>query len=76
VSGIKTVDELMASKTPVKLGGTGIGAYAPDSIIRIWQAVSNMPVQLITPYKGGAQVRLAAESGELAGSVLSWDAMK
>jgi tripartite-type tricarboxylate transporter receptor subunit TctC len=75
-SGIKTLDELMASKAVVKLGGTGIGAYAPDSIIRIWKAVSPMPIQLVTPYKGGAQVRLAAEGGELAGSVLSWDAMK
>jgi tripartite-type tricarboxylate transporter receptor subunit TctC len=75
-SGITTMDQFMASKTPVKLGGTGIGAYAPDAIIKIWKAVSAMPVQLITPYKGGAEVRLAAEGGELAGSVLSWDAMK
>jgi tripartite-type tricarboxylate transporter receptor subunit TctC len=75
-SGITGIDQLMASKTPVKLGGTGIGAYAPDSIIKIWKAVSAMPVQLIAPYKGGAEVRLAAEAGELAGSVLSWDAMK
>ncbi|MCK9363405.1 MAG: tripartite tricarboxylate transporter substrate-binding protein [Syntrophales bacterium] len=75
-SGIKTLDQLMASKTPVKLGGTGKGSYAPDSIINIWKAASPIPVQLITPYKGGSQVRLAAEGKELAGSVLSWDAMK
>ena len=75
-SGIKTLDQFMASKTPIKLGGTGIGAYAPDSIIKIWKAVSTIPVQLVGPYKGGAEVRLAAEAGELAGSVISWDAMK
>ncbi len=75
-SGIKTFDQFMASKTPVKLGGTGIGAYAPDAIIKIWKAAAGMPIQLVGPYKGGAEVRLAAESGELAGSVLSWDAMK
>ncbi len=75
-SGIKTLDQFMASKTPIKLGGTGIGAYAPDSIIKIWKAVSPIPIQLIGPYKGGAEVRLAAEAGELAGSVISWDAMK
>lgn len=75
-SGITSIEQLMASKTPVKLGGTGIGAYAPDSIIKIWKAVSAMPVQFIAPYKGGAEIRLAAEAGELAGSVLSWDAMK
>jgi tripartite-type tricarboxylate transporter receptor subunit TctC len=75
-SGITSIDQFMASKTPVKLGGTGIGAYAPDAIIKIWKAVSTIPIQLITPYKGGAEIRLAAEGGELAGSVLSWDAMK
>ena len=75
-SGIKTIDQFMASKTPIKLGGTGIGAYAPDAIIKIWKAVSPIPIQFVTPYKGGAEIRLASEAGELAGSVLSWDAMK
>jgi len=75
-SGITSIEQFMSSKTPIKLGGTGIGAYAPDAIIKIWKAVSAMPAQLIGPYKGGADVRLACESGELAGSVISWDAMK
>jgi len=75
-SGISNIEQFMASKTPVKLGGVGIGTYAPDGIIRIWKAVSAFPAQLVTPYKGGADIRLAAEGGELAGSVLSWDAMK
>ncbi len=75
-SGITSFEQFMASKTPIKLGGTGIGAYAPDAIIKIWKAVSGMPVHLVGPYKGGADIRLAAEGGELAGSVLSWDAMK
>ncbi len=75
-SGIANIDQFMAAKKPVKLGGVGIGAYAPDSIIKIWKAVSPIPIQLVGPYKGGADVRLAAEGGELAGSVISWDAMK
>jgi len=75
-SGITSIDQFMASKTPIKLGGTGIGAYAPDAIIKIWKAISPIPIQLVGPYKGGAEVRLAAEGGELAGSVISWDAMK
>jgi tripartite-type tricarboxylate transporter receptor subunit TctC len=75
-SGITSFEQLMTAKTPIKLGGTGIGSYAPDSIIKIWLAVSPMPAKLVGPYKGGADIRLAAEGGELAGSVLSWDAMK
>ncbi len=75
-SGITSIEQFMASKTPVKLGGVGLGLYAPDGIIRIWKAAFGLPAQLVTPYKGGAEVRLAAEGGELAGSVISWDAMK
>jgi len=74
-SGFTHLDQLMASKTPVKLGATGVGSYA-RSIIGIWKEVSGMPVQIVGPYKGGADIRLAAEGGEVAGSVLSWDAMK
>ena len=74
-SGIADLNQLIASKTPVKLGATGVGAYSRN-IIGIWKEVSGIPVQIVGPYKGGADIRLAAEGGEVAGSVLSWDAMK
>jgi tripartite-type tricarboxylate transporter receptor subunit TctC len=74
-SGIADLNQLIASKTPVKLGATGVGSYA-RSIIGIWKEVSGIPVQIVGPYKGGSDIRLAAEGGEVAGSVLSWDAMK
>jgi len=74
-SGISNLDQLMASKIPVKLGATGVGSYA-RSIIGIWKEVSGMPAQIVGPFKGGSDIRLAAEGGEVAGSVLSWDAMK
>jgi tripartite-type tricarboxylate transporter receptor subunit TctC len=74
-SGITNLDQLIASKTPVKLGATAVGSYA-RSIIAIWKEVSGIPVQIVGPYKGGSEIRLAAEGGEVAGSVLSWDAMK
>lgn len=74
-SGIDSLEQLMASKKPVKLGATGIGAYV-RSIMRIWVETCGMPAQIVGPYKGGADIRLAAEGGELAGSTLSWDAMK
>jgi tripartite-type tricarboxylate transporter receptor subunit TctC len=75
-SGITNIDQLMAAKTPVKLGGVGVGSYAPDGIIRILKATVGLPLQLVAPYKGGADIRLAAEGGELAGSILAWDAIK
>jgi hypothetical protein len=70
------MEKWMASKTPVKLGGTAPGAYAPDNLIRILRTALGLPIQLVSGYKGTADIRLAADSGELAGSCWSWDSIK
>jgi tripartite-type tricarboxylate transporter receptor subunit TctC len=75
-SGITSLDKWIASKTPVKLGGTGPGVYTPDNVIRIIRAALGLPIQLVSGYKGTADIRLAAEGGELAGSCWGWDAIK
>src|SRR3990170_4731605 len=75
-SGIISMEKWMASKTPVKLGGTAPGAYGPDNVIRILRTTLGLPIQLVTGYKGTADIRLAADSGELAGSCWSWDSIK
>jgi tripartite-type tricarboxylate transporter receptor subunit TctC len=75
-SGITSTDKWFASKTPVKLGGTATGAYAPDNLIRILKSALGLPIQLVSGYKGTADIRLAAESGELHGSCWSWDSIK
>ena len=36
----------------------------------------NLPLQLVTGYKGVADIRIAAESGELAGGCWGWDGTK
>ena len=74
-SGITNLNQLMAAKMPVKLGATGVGSYS-RSVMRIWKEACGMPVQIVGPYKGGAEIRLAADAGEVAGSVLAWDAMR
>jgi len=74
-SGITSIEKWMASNTPVKMGGTGPGTFV-DNNIRILRAALRLPIQLVTGYKGSADVRLAVESGELAGSSYGWDSMK
>jgi tripartite-type tricarboxylate transporter receptor subunit TctC len=74
-SGITSLEKWMASKTPVKLGGVGPGA-PPDNTIKILKATLGLPAQLVAGYKGTAEIRLAAEGGELAGSCWAWDSMK
>jgi tripartite-type tricarboxylate transporter receptor subunit TctC len=74
-SGITSVEKWMAAKTPVKLGGTGPGA-TPDNAARILKAALGLPIQLVAGYKGTADIRLAAESGEVAGGCWSWESMR
>jgi tripartite-type tricarboxylate transporter receptor subunit TctC len=75
-SGITSIEKWMTSKTPVKMGGVSPGAFAPDNVIRLVKAALGLPVQLISGYKGTADIRLACESGELAGSSWGWDSMR
>jgi hypothetical protein len=35
-----------------------------------------LPIQLVTGYKGTSEIRLAAESGELAGGCWTWDSIR
>lgn len=75
-SGITSMEKWFASKTPVKLGTTGPGAFGTDNVIKVIKAALNLPIQVISGYKGTADIRLAAESGEIDGSTWGWDSMR
>jgi tripartite-type tricarboxylate transporter receptor subunit TctC len=74
-SGITSMEKWMASKTPVKLGATGRGT-APEDTPKVLKAALGLPIHLITGYKGTADIRLAAESGEVAGGCWQWESIK
>jgi len=74
-SGINSLEQWRAAKTPVKLGGVGPGD-ASYGMARVLKEVLGLPVQPIPGYKGTAEIRLAAESGELAGGCWQWESIK
>ncbi len=74
-SGITSIEKWMAAKTPVKLGGVAPGG-TPDANARILNAALGLPIQLVSGYKGTAEIRLAASSGEVAGACWSWESMR
>lgn len=75
-SGFTSFEKWMASKSPLKLGATGPGS-ATHNVPLILKEALNLPIQLVSGYKGIADVRLAAESGELAGVCgWTWDSLK
>lgn len=74
-SGVTSLDKWAAAKTPVKLGGIGPGDTTHD-VARVLQATLGLPIQLVRGYKGTADVRLAAEAGEVAGGCWQWESIK
>ena len=74
-TGIATLEQWLASKTPLKLGGVGPGS-ATDDIPKVLAATIGLPIQLVTGYKGTADVRLAFASGEVQGVCNAWESFK
>src|SRR5204863_7945839 len=75
-SGITSVEKWMAAGAPVKLGGVAPGSSTPDNAERTLKAALGLPIQVVSGYKGTADIRLAADSGELAGGCWSWESMR
>jgi len=74
-SGITSAEKWQTATTPVKVGGLVPGNFV-DNSDRIMKTVLGFPTQIITGYKGTADILIAMESGELAGCPPSWDNVK
>ncbi len=74
-SGITSLDRWTSAGAPVKMGGTAPGSNG-DNATRILKAALGLPIQLVSGYKGTAAIRLAVESGELAGACFNWVSMR
>ena len=74
-TGIVDVDPWLASKQVIKFGGVASGSGS-DDIPNILKATIGLPIQLVSGYKGTADVRLAFNSGEVSGLSNSWESTK
>jgi tripartite-type tricarboxylate transporter receptor subunit TctC len=74
-TGITTIEQWLNSKTMVKLGGVGAGS-ATDDIPKVLGPAIGLPFQLVSGYKGTADVRLAFDSQEVLGVCNSWESFK
>ena len=73
-SGITNINKLMSSKTLVKVGGTAPGAFT-DNALRVLKMLG-FPIHIVSGYKGSAKILLAVESGEVAGTSVTWYSLK
>jgi tripartite-type tricarboxylate transporter receptor subunit TctC len=74
-SGVRTMDDWLAAKRPMKIGSIGPGTSLSD-VPKLLKAALNLPLEMVEGYKGGAEARLAVESGEVDGLCASWQATK
>jgi tripartite-type tricarboxylate transporter receptor subunit TctC len=71
-TGIKTIEQWLAHPTPIKFGATGPGS-ANEDIPKIAKAALNLPLQVVSGYKGSAVIRLAFNGGEVDGVANAWE---
>jgi tripartite-type tricarboxylate transporter receptor subunit TctC len=74
-SGIKTMADWFAAKRPLKISSLGPGTSLSD-VPKLLKAAIGLPLELVEGYKGGAEARMAVESGEVDGLCASWQATK
>ena len=74
-SGVSNVSDWFAAKRPMKISSIGPGTSTSD-IPKLLKAALNLPLEVIEGYKGGADARLAVESGEVDGYCGSWQTVE
>src|ERR671918_3005072 len=74
-TGITDVESWMGSKQVVKFGGVASGSGS-DDFPNLLKAAIGLPVQMVSGYKGTADIRLAFNSGEITGLSNSWESTK
>jgi tripartite-type tricarboxylate transporter receptor subunit TctC len=75
-SGIRTAEDWRKAKAKIKLGAIGPGTSGTDDT-KLLAAATDFPLQLVEGYKGTADIRIAAEQGELDGTcAFGWQSAK
>ncbi|HEX9663767.1 MAG TPA: tripartite tricarboxylate transporter substrate-binding protein [Candidatus Binatia bacterium] len=74
-TGITSMEQWMASKKVLKFGGVGVGS-ATDDIPKVLMATIGLPIQLVSGFKGTADIRLAFNSGEIQGVCNAWESFR
>lgn len=75
-SGIDTMQKWMSAPAPIKMGATPPGSTPYDNAVVLKDALG-LPMQIVSGYKGTAEIRLAIDAGEVAGLCgLAWASTK
>jgi tripartite-type tricarboxylate transporter receptor subunit TctC len=74
-SGIVSMNDWINAKRAMKISSIGPGTSTSD-IPKLLRAALSLPLEVLEGYKGGADARLAVESGEVDGYCGSWQTVE
>ena len=74
-TGITSAEQLVTAKTPVKFGAISVGDGTYDTA-KVAEVALNLPIQVVSGYKGTAPIRLAFNGGEVGGLSNSWQSFR
>ena len=74
-SGIRTFEDVMRSKKPIKMGATRAGSNTVD-LPTIMNKYLGTNFKVISGYRGVAPIRLAMQSGEVDGFCSGWEPIR
>ncbi len=74
-TGMKTIDDLVKSKKPVRMGATRSGSTT-DDLPRILNKTVGTNFQVISGYGGSGPIRLAMEKQEVGGICFGWESAR
>jgi tripartite-type tricarboxylate transporter receptor subunit TctC len=72
---MKTWDDVLHSKRPIRMGGVRAGT-SYDDVPTILNNVAGTKFEVITGYKGTSPIRIALQSKEVEGACLGWESMR
>jgi tripartite-type tricarboxylate transporter receptor subunit TctC len=74
-TGLKSLSDIMASKTEIKMGGTRPGA-GTDDFPKLMNELMGAKFKVISGYRGTAPIRVAMQRKEVDGACWTWDSMR
>ncbi len=74
-TGVKSLEEIVASKRPIKMGSTRPGATTED-LPRILNLTVGTKFDVISGYRGTSRIRIAMQKREVEGVCYGWESMR
>lgn len=73
-AGPKTMDEIVKSAKPLRMGGTGPGSHSIDMPLLLNKTLGSK-FAVVTGYQGTAQIKIAMQRREVDGHCTNWDSI-